>query len=117
MQVISVLEAGGLEFAQDRTYFESFAINYASERVEQLFIRNNFKTIQDDFKDEKLNDLAKSISYADNLGVLSLYEKALFPSVSESDDATYNAFKQQGSAYTDQFKDSGASAVSTNNKF
>lgn len=34
MQVISLLEAGGVEFASEKAYFESFTINYAAERVE-----------------------------------------------------------------------------------
>ena len=69
--VIGVLDIYGFEIFA-RNSFEQFCINYANEKMQQYFVQCLFKEEEDVYETEGIS--YDSVSYADNLPILSLIE-------------------------------------------
>lgn len=74
LKTLNILDIYGYECFEVNN-FEQFSINYANEKMHQLYIKNIFKEIQERFKEENLMDFYENVQYTDNIEILELIEK------------------------------------------
>jgi myosin-7 len=55
--------------------FEQFCINYTNEKLQQLYISYIFKSEEQEFVYEGLQDQLCKLSYSDNQGVIDIMDK------------------------------------------
>ena len=60
-----------------RNYFEQFCINFANEKLQQLYVSYIFKSEIDEFIAEGLKDYLCQLSFNDNQSLLDLFD--LYP--------------------------------------
>jgi myosin heavy subunit len=68
-RTIGLLDIFGFECFKTNS-LEQFCINYANEKLQQLYINDIFKEIENMFEAEGLSDKFKSISYKDNKDII-----------------------------------------------
>ena len=66
---IGLLDIFGFECFQENS-FEQFCINYANEKLQNLYVEDIFKEIENMFKREGLSDHYNQIEYKDNTIIL-----------------------------------------------
>lgn len=69
---VGVLDLFGFEFFQHNS-FEQLCINYANEKLQQLFIHHVLASVQAEYKDEGIP--AESVDFVDNGSVISLISR------------------------------------------
>ena len=70
---IGLLDIFGFE-AFDKNYFEQFCINFANEKLQQLYIAYIFKSEIDEFVTEGLKEYLYQLNFKDNQPIIDLYE-------------------------------------------
>ena len=71
---IGLLDIFGFECFKENS-FEQFCINYANEKLQNLYVEDIFKEIENMFKREELMDHYSQIEYKDNTGILDAMGK------------------------------------------
>jgi myosin heavy subunit len=71
---ISILDIYGFEDL-DENYFEQFCINYANEKLKQIYIKKTFKDLKEVFIEEDLSKLYEEFPFNDNIEILDLIDK------------------------------------------
>jgi myosin heavy subunit len=71
---ISILDIYGFDDLNEN-YFEQFCINYANEKLKQIYIKKTFKGLKKTFIDENLFEIYQEFPYNDNIEILNLIEK------------------------------------------
>ncbi len=74
IKTLNILDIFGYENLEVNN-FEQFSINYANEKMHQLYIKNNLKIIEERFKEEELIEYFDNIKFYDNIEILELIEK------------------------------------------
>lgn len=74
IKTLGILDIYGYECFETNN-FEQFSINYANEKLHQLYISNIFKQMEKNFAEENLTEYFEKINYTDNLQILELMEK------------------------------------------
>lgn len=74
IKTLNVLDIYGYE-CFDVNRFEQFSINYANEKMHQLYIKNIFKEIEERFNEEELMEFYEHVQFTDNVQILELIEK------------------------------------------
>lgn len=100
---IGLLDIFGFEVFTKNS-FEQFCINFANEKLQQLYISYVFKAELDQFIFEGLKDHLCELKFKDNQGIIELLENKPFgifnlldesSSVASTDDSLLNNIKRQ----------------------
>jgi myosin-5 len=73
---LGLLDIFGFELLQVNS-FEQFCINYANEKLHQLYIEFVFKAEEAEFRREALTEHLSQLEFVDNQGILDLIEGSL----------------------------------------
>jgi len=74
LKTLNILDIYGYECFEVNN-FEQFSINYANEKMHQLYIKNIFKEIEKRFEEQDLLQFYENVQFTDNIEILELIEK------------------------------------------
>ena len=117
IQHIGLLDIFGFECFKENS-FEQFCINYANEKLQNLYVEDIFKEIENMFKREGLMDHYNQIEYKDNIEILDAmgkYPMGIFYQIDNECNVTQSDDKLLG-RILDQAKTNSAIKSSLKNK-